>query len=80
MVYNSCDKELQAILDAKMLKHGHSERFGPSYYFQIVHHMTIMDPKAVRAITQEVNTLKVTDHEGESIASICNSSDSPLSG
>jgi uncharacterized protein YfkK (UPF0435 family) len=70
-VRNSCNKELQAILDAKMLKYGPSEQFFPLYYFQLVHHMTSMDPKAVRAITQELTTLKVTDYEGESIASIC---------
>jgi hypothetical protein len=28
-VRNSCDKELQSIIDAKMLKYKASERFGP---------------------------------------------------
>jgi hypothetical protein len=46
-VRNSCDKDLQAILDAKMLKYNFSERFGSIYYFQLVYHMTTVDSKAI---------------------------------
>jgi hypothetical protein len=70
-VRNSCDRDLQTILDAKMLKYNSSERFGPIYYYQLVYHMTTVDPKAIRAITQELTNLKVTEQEGESIARIC---------
>jgi hypothetical protein len=70
-IRNSCDKDLQAILDAKVLKYNTSERFGPIYYFQLVHHMTTVDSKAIRAITQELTNLKVPDQEGESIIKIC---------
>jgi uncharacterized protein YfkK (UPF0435 family) len=70
-VRNSCNKDLQSILDAKMLKYSSTERFGPIYYFQLVQHMTTVDSKAIRAITQELTSLKVTDQEGESIIKIC---------
>ena len=67
-VRNSCDKDLQTIIDAKMLKYKASERFGPLYYYELVHQMTDVDSKAVRAITQELTTLKIPDLEGQSIA------------
>lgn len=69
-IRNSCDKDLQAILDAKMLKYQALERFGPLYYYELVQQMTTVDSKAVRAITQELTSLKVPDHEGQSIAKI----------
>ena len=67
-VRNSCDKELQAILDAKMLRYKSSERFGPLYYYELVRQMTDVDSKAIRGITQELTSLKVTDQKGQSIA------------
>ncbi|KAI2499876.1 hypothetical protein MHU86_14614 [Fragilaria crotonensis] len=67
-VRNSCDKELQVILDAKMLRYKASERFGPLYYYELVRQMTDVDSKAIRGITQELTALKVTDQEGQSIA------------
>ena len=69
-VRNSCDKDLQVILDAKMLKYPYSERFGPLYYYELVQQMTDVDSKAVRGITQELTSLKLTDQEGQSIAKI----------
>ena len=48
---NSCDKDLQGIIDAKMLKYQSFERFGPLYYYELVQQMTTSDSKAVRAIT-----------------------------
>jgi hypothetical protein len=48
VVRNSCDKELQAILDAEMHK------YGPLYYFHLVHHMTNMNHRAIRTIKQEL--------------------------
>jgi hypothetical protein len=70
-IRNSCDKDLQSILDAKMLKYNDPERFGPLYYYQLVQHMTTVDSKAIRAITQELTNLKMPDQEGESIAKVC---------
>ena len=70
-VRNSCDKDLQAILDAKMLKYAPTERFGPLYYYELVHQMTDVDSKSIRGITQELTSLKVTDQEGQSIAKTC---------
>ena len=67
-VRNSCDKDLQSILDSKMLRYGNLERFGPIYYFELVQQMTSVDAKAVRAITKELTDLKVTDSDGQSIA------------
>ena len=67
-VRNSCDKDLQTIIDAKMLKYKSSERFGPLYYYELVRLMTDVDSKAVRAITQELTSLKIPDLEGQSIA------------
>jgi hypothetical protein len=69
-IRNSCDKELQSIIDAKMLKYKASERFGPLYYYELVQQMTDVDSKAVRAITQELTSLKVPDLEGQSIANV----------
>jgi hypothetical protein len=46
-VRKSCDKDLQMILDAKMLKYNPSESFGPIYYYQLVNHMTTVDPKTI---------------------------------
>ncbi len=69
-VRNSCDKALQAIIDAKMLKYKVSERFGPLYYYELVQQMTDVDSKAVRAITRELTSLNVTDLEGQSIAHV----------
>ena len=69
-VRNSCDKDLQGIIDAKMLKYKPSERFGPLYYFELVQQMTDVDSKAVRAITLELTSLKVTDQDGQSIAKV----------
>ena len=69
-IRNSCDKDLQAMLDAKMLKYKPSERFGPLLYYELVLQMTDVDSKAVRAITQEFSSLKVTDHDGQSIAKV----------
>ena len=67
-IRNSCDKDLQAIIDAKMLKYQALERFGPLFYYELVQQMTTVDSKAVRAITQELTSLKVVDQEGQSIA------------
>ena len=67
-IRNSCDKDLQTIIDAKMLKYKVSERFGPLYYYELVQQMTDVDSKAVRAITQELTALKIPDLEGQSIA------------
>lgn len=69
-VRNSCDKDLQVILDAKMLKYPYAERFGPLYYYELVQQMTDVDSKAVRGITQELTSLKLIDQEGQSIAKI----------
>ena len=69
-IRNSCDKDLQAILDAKMLKYKVSERFGPMLYYELVLQMTNVDSKAVRSITQELSSLKVTSHDGQSIAKV----------
>ena len=69
-IRNSCDKDLQAILDAKMLKYKVSERFGPMLYYELVLQMTNVDSKAVRSITRELSCLKITDHDGQSIAKI----------
>jgi dipeptidase len=70
-VRNSCDNDLQTFLDAKILKYNPSERFGPISYYQLVHHIITVDPKTIRAITQEITNVKVTEQEGESIAIIC---------
>lgn len=67
-IRNSCDKDLQGIIDAKMLKYQSIERFGPLYYYELVQQMTTVDSKAVRAITQELTSLKIVDQEGQSIA------------
>ena len=69
-IRNSCDKDLQAILDAKMLKYKVSERFGPMLYYELVLQMTNVDSKAVRSITQELSSLKVINHDGQSIAKV----------
>ncbi|KAI2489482.1 hypothetical protein MHU86_25099 [Fragilaria crotonensis] len=69
-IRNSCDKDLQGIIDAKMLKYQTFERFGPLYYYELVQQMTTVDSKAVRAITQELTSLKVVDQEGQSIAKV----------
>ena len=65
-IRNSCDKDLQVIIDAKVLKYKSIERFGPLYYYELFQQMTTVDSKAVRAITQEFASLKVPDHEGQS--------------
>jgi uncharacterized protein YfkK (UPF0435 family) len=67
-IRNSCDKELQGIIDAKMLKYPSFEQFGPLFYYQLVRQMTTVDSKAVRAITQELTSLTLVDQEGQSIA------------
>ena len=67
-IRNSCDKDLQAILDSKMLKYKAIERFGPLLYYELVQQMTNVDSKAVRAITRELTSLKIPDQEGHSIA------------
>lgn len=69
-IRNSCDKDLQGIIDAKMLKYQTFERFGPLYYYELVQQMTTVDSKAVRAITHELTSLKVVDQEGQSIAKV----------
>ena len=69
-IRNSCDKDLQTIIDAKMLKYKPIERFGPLYYYELFQQMTTVDSKAVRAITQELTSLKVPDHEGQSISKV----------
>lgn len=69
-IRNSCDKDLQGIIDAKMLKYQTFERFGPLYYYELVQQMTTVDSKAVRAITQELTSLKVFEQEGQSIAKV----------
>ncbi|KAI2510175.1 hypothetical protein MHU86_4207 [Fragilaria crotonensis] len=66
-VRNSCDKDLQAILDAQMLKYPATEHFGPLYYYELIRQMTDVDSKAIRAITQELTSLKVVDQDGQSI-------------
>ena len=70
-VRNSCDKDLQAILDAKMLKYDSLQRFGPLYFHQLVYHMTTVDPKAVCAVTQELTNIRIPDLEEGSIAKAC---------
>ena len=70
-IRNSCDKDLQAILDAKMLRYAANERFGPLFYYELVRQMTDVDSKSIRGITQELTSLKVTDQEGQSISKIC---------
>ena len=67
-IRNSCDKDLQVIIDAKMLKYKPIERFGPLLYYELAQQMTNVDSKAVRAITQELTALKIPDQEGQSIA------------
>ena len=57
-IRNSCDKALQEIIDAKMLKYTSSQYFGPLYYYHLINQMTNVDSKAVRAITQELSSLK----------------------
>ena len=52
-IQNSCDRDLQVM-----------ERFGPLYYYKIFQQMPTIDSKAIRAITQELTTLKVPDHKG----------------
>ena len=69
-IRNSCDRDLQNILDAKMLRYPNHERFGPIYFYELVNQMTSVDSKAVRAITQELTSLKVTDSDGQSISKI----------
>jgi hypothetical protein len=69
-IRNSCDKDLQVIIDAKMLKYKSIERFGPLYCHELFQQMTTVDSKAVRAITQEFASLKVPDHEGQSISKV----------
>jgi hypothetical protein len=69
-VRNSCDKDLQVIIDAKMLVYKSFERFGPLYCYELFQQMTTVNLKAVRAITQELATLKVPDHEGQSISKV----------
>jgi hypothetical protein len=51
--------DFQAILDVKFLKYDPSERFGPIYHYQLVFNTTTVDPKAFRAISQELTNLKV---------------------
>jgi hypothetical protein len=63
-VCNSCNNEIQTILDAKMLQYKASERFGPLYYYELVRQVTDIESKAIRSITQELKMLKVTDQEG----------------
>ena len=53
-----------------MLKYNSFERFGPLYYYELVQQMTTVDSKAVRAITQELTSLKIADQEGQSIAKV----------
>jgi hypothetical protein len=77
-VRNFCDKDLQAIIDAKMLKYKASERFGPLYYYELVQQMTDVDSKAVRAITSELTSLKISDLEGQSIANVASTIRSTL--
>ena len=77
-VRNSCDKELQSIIDAKMLKYKSSERFGPLYYYELVQQMTNVDSKAVRAITRELTSLNVAELEGQSIANVASTIRSTL--
>ena len=67
-IRNSCDRDLQNILDAKMLRYPNHERFGPIYFYELVNQMTSVDSKAIRAITQELTMLKVTDSDGQSIS------------
>ena len=69
-VRNCCDKDLQVIIDAKMLKYKSFERFEPLYYYELFQQMTTVDSKAVRAIAQELATLKVPNHEGQSICKV----------
>jgi len=69
-IRNSCDKELQAILDSIMSKYSSGQTFGPLYYYQLVSHMTTLDSKAVCAITNELTSLKVIDQEVQLIARI----------
>ncbi|KAI2489169.1 hypothetical protein MHU86_25427 [Fragilaria crotonensis] len=69
--WNSCDKDLQGIIDAKMLKrHQTFERFGPLYHYEVVQQMTTVDSRAVRVITHELTSLKVVNQEGQSIAEV----------
>ena len=65
---NSCDRALQEIIDAKMLKYTSLQYFGPLYYYHLINQMTNVDSKAVCAITQELGNLKLTDQEGQSVA------------
>jgi hypothetical protein len=69
-ICNSCDKELQGIIDARMLKYPTHSRFGPLYYYEIVKQMTSVDLKAVRTITRKLTQLKVTNQEGQCIAKV----------
>jgi hypothetical protein len=69
-IQNSCDRDLQVIINVMMLKYRPVERFGPLYYYELCQQMTSIDSKAVRAITQELTTPKVPDHVGQSITKV----------
>jgi hypothetical protein len=69
-IRNSCDRELQNILDAKMLRYKDNHRFGLFYFHELISQMTTVDSKAIRAITQELSTLTVPSQDGQSIARI----------
>ena len=65
-ICNSCDKDLQSILDAAMLKYNNPECFGPLNYFQLVQHMMTVDSRAFKAIMQELpNWVKTSPSSDE---------------
>jgi hypothetical protein len=67
-IQNSCNRDLQNILNTKMLRYPNHERFGPINFYELVNQMTSVNLKAVRAITQELTSLKVTNSDGQSIS------------
>jgi hypothetical protein len=69
-VRNSCDKDLQVILDARMLKYTSTKRFRPLNYYELVCQMNDVNSKTICGITQELTLPKVTDQEGQSIAKV----------
>ena len=67
-IQNSCNKELQSIIDTKMHSCKSSERISLLCYYELVQQMTKVDSKAVRAITQELTSMKTPKLEDHSIA------------
>jgi len=66
----SCDKDLQLVLQAKMMKYKDTEHFGPFLLYFLTQQMTEVNPKTIRAITVELSSIRIVDIEGQSISNV----------